>query len=140
MSKFETYQILCIEHGVARLYVEVIQVIPDRQLCWVRPLAMLTSSNHADLLHPFSQSNKSFQGENPVILHDLRQSPDLICPQLLFRAALDMEVIPVLAQLNSDQSLTNPMSADTSTKCTARHQLQEFVRCIWQAQPDAFQP
>lgn len=39
-SQFQPRQILCLEHGQSRLYAEVIQVVPDRPVCWLRPLIL----------------------------------------------------------------------------------------------------
>jgi hypothetical protein len=39
-SQFQPRQILCLEHGQSRLYAEVIQVVDDRPVCWLRPLIL----------------------------------------------------------------------------------------------------
>lgn len=39
-SQFQSRQILCLEHGQSRLYAEVIQVVQDRPVCWLRPLIL----------------------------------------------------------------------------------------------------
>ena len=39
-SQFQPRQILCLEHEQSRLYAEVIQVVQDRPVCWLRPLIL----------------------------------------------------------------------------------------------------
>ncbi|PSB67553.1 hypothetical protein C7B61_05555, partial [filamentous cyanobacterium CCP1] len=41
MADFQPGQILYLEHQRARLYTEVIQVIVERRVCWVRPIALV---------------------------------------------------------------------------------------------------
>ncbi len=38
---FQAGQIVFLEYGDSRLYAEVIQVVVERNLCWVRPLYYL---------------------------------------------------------------------------------------------------
>lgn len=125
---FQTGQIVALNHYNACLYADVIQVVETRQVCWVRPLLLVKglSEDHqvyASTLPPVPE---------PSQISDLRQSPDLIWPIQLFRAALDTEVIPLLAQLESpDPSKLTPN--------TAHQQLREFIRQVWQAYPHVFQ-
>jgi hypothetical protein len=111
------YQILCLEHQNTALYGEVIQINWERNLCWLRPLALLQQTE-----------------ESVPILYDLRQGSDLLCPNTLFRTALDTEVLPILAQLESLKTRHTALSPDPA----AHQQLQSFIRQLWQAQPDAF--
>ncbi len=101
------------------LYAEVIQVVTQRQMCWVRPLMLVESDHQGEDLEP-SQ-----------ILSDLRQGSDLILPSSLFRVALDTEVIPLLMQLEANQV--------KATIATSAHQhMQAFIRRVWQATPQVF--
>jgi hypothetical protein len=67
----------------------------------------------------------------------LRQGADLLYPQSLFRAALDVEVIPVLTQL---ELLSGQDKAYRTNAGLAHQQLQSFIRQIWLAHPEAFRP
>ncbi|HEY9659821.1 MAG TPA: hypothetical protein V6C65_15300 [Allocoleopsis sp.] len=133
IARFQPHQILCLEHDSTALYAEVIQIIPERGLCWVRPLALLH-------LKPF---DRAFQVAplQAGTLQDLRQTSDLLYPQSLFRAALDTEVVPVLTELNTLKPPAEGSSAASLKEDhSARHQLQDFIRGVWQSNPEAFQP
>lgn len=124
---FQTGQIVALNHYNACLYAEVIQVVETRQVCWVRPLMLIKGLSEDHLIHssglpPIPDSSQ---------LSDLRQSPDLIWPIQLFRAALDTEVIPFLAQLESPE-------ITTVTPNIAHQLLREFIRQVWQAYPGVF--
>lgn len=123
-STFHPSQIVCLEHGNAYLYAEVIQVIPARQLCWARPLALALP-----LAEP--NSDASTNDFAAVTLYDLRQGADLLWPISLFRTALDTEVIPLLTQIGD--------SKQSEGDRLAHHQLRAFMRLVWQSHPDAFQ-
>lgn len=121
LPNFQTYQVVYLEHQKTRLYAEVIQVVEGRQTCWVRPL-LLRMSPTTQVSTPSSEQESRF--------YDLRQGVDLLWPIALFRAALDTEVISLLAQLQD-------YGTDTSSKL-ACYQLNQFMRQIWQACPEAF--
>jgi hypothetical protein len=101
-------QIVSLEHGDKNLYAEVIQFVVSRQLCWVRPLLMVTLIE-----------------ESPLIT-DLRDASDLLWPANLFRPALDTEVITFLSQVLAKEPKTEPNS-------TAKQQLNQFIHQLWQA-------
>lgn len=140
-ADFHPHQILCLKHAELLLYAELIQVVQARQMCWVRPLALLA------LQTPLAGSSLNSPELGPleaIALYDLRQSADLLCPASLFDQALDTEVIPVLAQLNALKSWSedNPndnRASDSEENGSARQHLQEFIRRVWQAHPDVFQ-
>lgn len=67
LSEFQNGQIIYLQHETVRLYAETIQLIKPRQLCWARPLALLQFSDELDI-----------NLYKPSILHDLRQSSDLL--------------------------------------------------------------
>ncbi|WP_414515113.1 hypothetical protein [Nostoc sp. PCC 9305] len=104
----QTGQIVSLEYGDRNLYAEVIQFVVSRQLCWVRPLLMVT-----------------FIEESPLIT-DLRDASDLLWPANLFRPALDTEVITFLSQLLAKEPKTEPDSV-------AKQQLNQFIHQLWQA-------
>lgn len=104
---FQLGQIVFLEHDDRRLYAEVIQVVVSRQLCWVRPLLLVTNS------------------KKPHDVTDLRDASDLILSLDLFRPALDTEVIALLSFVMA-QSKPNPDTA-------AGYQLNQFIHEVWQA-------
>ena len=79
---FCTQEIVYIENQELRLFAEVIQTIPDRNRCWVKPLALAIYMD--------------FQFK---LLHNLQECAQLILPVSLFRVALDTEVVPVMMEL-----------------------------------------
>ncbi|MCF2148772.1 hypothetical protein IQ276_020540 [Desmonostoc muscorum LEGE 12446] len=101
-------QIVSLKYGDRNLYAEVIQFVVSRQLCWVRPLLMVT-----------------FIEESPLIT-DLRDASDLLWPADLFQPALDTEVITLLSQLLAKQPKAELDSA-------AKQQLNRFIHQLWQA-------
>ncbi|MDZ8106066.1 MAG: hypothetical protein RM338_10660 [Nostoc sp. DedQUE12a] len=101
-------QIVSLKHGERNLYAEVIQFVVSRQLCWVRPLLMVT-----------------FIEESPLIT-DLRDASDLLWPADLFQPALDTEVITLLSQVLAKQPKAELDSA-------AKQQLNQFIHQLWQA-------
>ncbi len=105
---FQPGQIVSLEHGEQNLYAEVIQVVVSRQLCWVRPLLLVTHTQ-----------------ELPIIT-DLRDGSDLLWPIHLFRHALDTEVISLLSEILVKEPKSEPDLA-------AKQQLHQFIGQVWQA-------
>ncbi|NMF84020.1 hypothetical protein [Nodosilinea sp. P-1105] len=113
------HQIVFLEWQGTRLYAEVIQVIRDRQVCWVRPL-VLAAPQRSPILYAsswFDASDVSDATRQPVV-------PDLIWPIHQFRLALDEDVLPFLSLQGQKFSIPGqPRPADA----TPLHQLQQFV-------------
>jgi hypothetical protein len=131
-SHFQPYQIVCLEHEDARLYAEVVQLVEVKRSCWVHPLVLIWRSPSSST--PFEEFG---QGSDPTAftLHDLRQGADLVWPTILFRAALDVEVIPLFTCLYQAE-LT---SAEKDQNIVVAHQsLTQFIRQLWQAHTDVF--
>ena len=89
---FKAGQIICLDLDSCskrlgqrlHLFAETIETILTDARCWVKPLAI-------------AQSNpESFDLE---LLHDLRDTAQLVLPIDLFRYALDTEVLPLTSQL-----------------------------------------
>jgi L-rhamnose isomerase len=114
VPNFQSSQIICLEFGSRYLYAEVIQVVAARQLCWTRPLMLVTLLSNVNLLF------------------DLREGSDLILPLSLFRAAFDTEVIPFLTEL---QSIENKSQDGIS----AYRQLRKFLSEVCEAYPNVFE-
>jgi hypothetical protein len=109
IDEFQPSQIVCLEHQNIYLYSEVIQVISDRQLCWVRPLVLAIIRDSLTI---------------EKIL-DLRFTSDLLWPINLFRPALDTEVIPLLSELDSPDYRAESIQ-------NARQQLNYYIQQFWQ--------
>jgi hypothetical protein len=116
---FKVNQIICLEHQHTCLYGEVIQLLPQRKLCWFRPICLVTTNfkNTQDL------------GYKEVI--NTSSSSDLLWPITLFRPALDIEVISFLSELkHNNESLT--------CRPTICQYLNKFIQQVWQANKDKF--
>jgi hypothetical protein len=109
ITPFQSGQIVSLDHGDRKLYAEVIQVVVSRQLCWVRPLLLVT----------FTQE--------PPLLTDLRDASDLLWSVDLFHPALDTEVIHFFTEILAKE----PKPGQTSF---AKQQLNHFIQQIWQVQ------
>jgi hypothetical protein len=121
--EFQPYQIVCLEHGSTYLYAEVVQIADGKQVCWVRPLALLEGTLE------WTQETEPVHSSN---LHDLRQSSDLFLPTALFRDALDTEVMPLLSLL--------PDLVDSSIAQAEfpQAQLNRLVKSVCLAHPELF--
>ncbi|KAF3889000.1 MULTISPECIES: hypothetical protein [Nostocales] len=107
---FQPGQIVSLEHGNKKLYAEVIQVVTSRQLCWVRPLLLVT-----------------FTQEDSPAIADLRDASDLLWSVGLFQPALDVEVIGLLSQVLAKEP-------KPGHETVAKHQLNQFLHQIWRSQ------
>ena len=114
---FKSHQMVCIEGKTAFLYGEVIQVIVERQFCWVRPLLLAEFSGLSASISNFSM---------PKQIIDLSEGSDLLLPISFFRPALDTEIIPLITQLSNIES-------DKEDKQRISKQLNCFVQEVWQA-------
>jgi hypothetical protein len=117
MIEFRASQIVFLEHEDSRLYAEVVQFVESRQLCWVRPIALVT-----DL-------DRDWTVYDRLTFQDLRDGSDLMCPATLFREALDLEVLPLLDRL---------YRLETDKPQLSHQNLHRFIQQIWSAHPEAF--
>ncbi|PSF36832.1 hypothetical protein C7H19_12765 [Aphanothece hegewaldii CCALA 016] len=108
MEQFYPCQIVCLEHQNYLLYSEVIQVILQRESCWVRPLLLVFHLDQDDSQDVF----------------DVRCVSDLIFPFNFFRPALDTEVIPLLSQLSK-------LDLSPQEEQLSRSKFQELLKEIW---------
>lgn len=125
---FYPQQILFVEQETMRLYVEMIQLIESRKQGWVRPIALQVVPNGAIAVTGDPQEPE------PEIL-DLRQDSDLILPLAVFHPALDTDYLPLLLQLKEFKP-----DAVGCPHSTAKHLLRDFLKKLWQANPELFQP
>jgi hypothetical protein len=115
---FQPSQIVCIEHEDTCLYAEVIQIVESRQVCWARPLMLAIARGDRHSLAPST-------------LYDLQQNADLLLPLSLFRLALDVELLPLLTQLQASK-------AQPEVNQFSHRQLSHFVHQVWQAHQSHF--
>ncbi|MGK7891346.1 MAG: hypothetical protein AB4042_18610 [Leptolyngbyaceae cyanobacterium] len=126
VDSLQPSQIVCLEHGGQRLYVEVIQILRDRQSGWLRPLCFCTP---AHLCTEEDEAGIPLQAlDGSYFLLDMRQESDLIWPLSQCRIVLDTEAIPILAILRPE-SYTR-----TGTHHT-RSTLKTFIHKIWNDSP-----
>ncbi len=109
---FRPNQIICIDRSPNLLLLaEVIQMVPERDRCWARPLALAQVEEY-----------------KLKLLHDLREASQLILPASLFREALDTEVLPLMTELfqwDQPQTLSKEISR---TEELSRQALHDFIR------------
>ncbi len=92
---------------LSRLYVELIQVVVSRQLCWVRPLLLVNFN------------------EEPPLVADLRDASDLLWSVNSFHPALDTEVIAYLSPI----LVKEPQQG---LDVAAKQHLNRFIHQLWQ--------
>jgi hypothetical protein len=112
---FKSGQIVCLKSDNYCLYGEVIQVITQRQLCWVRPLAIAITINTDNF-------SSKIDADREII--DLRSTSDLLLPLTLFRASYDTEAIYILTELATKQQTPDRQKMSII--------LNNFVQRIWQ--------
>ncbi|MBD2260133.1 hypothetical protein [Pseudanabaena sp. FACHB-2040] len=121
MSIFQPYQIVYLEKGISRLYAEVIQVVPDRELCWARPLVLIEAPAPEEVFAWEHLEQISLEATCPLI-----DGPDILWPLEQFRPALDMEVLPLLALIQQDK-------LKDCDRTQTHERLHRFIRQFWQA-------
>lgn len=147
--QFKVNQIVYLEHQSNKLYGEVIQLIPNRRLCWFRPKCLVISVDF-DVTqqndYSYRQRTQTRLDSSPVDVEqndyhssnlnqtqliDLQSTSDLLWPVILFRPAFDTEIVYFLAQLKD----INQLLID---KTLNRQHLNQFVHQVWQANQDKF--
>jgi hypothetical protein len=135
---FRDRQILCLDHGSQRLYAELVDIIDERGLAWVKPLWLVHGPENS------SEANlpKSDLPESDLLwadelkqelgpIDDLRGDSDLLWPVELFRAALDMELLPLLG---------GPLEGDRKDGPSPEAQrFRQFIRQVWEQHRSLFQ-
>ena len=133
---FQSHQIVYLEYDDEKLYAEVIQVVPERELCWARPLALLKAAQ----VTPFSDAIVNKNADTTWDLRDLRQASDILLPISFFQLALDVEVLPLLGKFYSDEEQPDcHRSPLEENDRFAQQQLIQFFRKICEAHPERFQ-
>ena len=122
---FAPHQIVCLECHQTQLYGEVIQVLEDRQMCWVRPIVLV----HGDQAHEaheygLATGGADFQQKD---IQPISEGPDLLWPLHQFRLPLDTEVLPLLATVQTLKPVDKGPLA-------AHQQLRQFIERLWMQQ------
>lgn len=110
-TKFQSGQIISLDDHNKHLYVEVIEEVISRGLCWVRPLLLV-------------EYNNDLENINNII--DLQDAADLLWPINSFRMALDTEVINLLGKII-------PKEPKFEIDLIAQKQLNLFIHQLWQS-------
>jgi hypothetical protein len=126
--QFSPNQIVCIESGQRWLFGEMVQHVTLRHQCWVRPLVLAIAVDPLARLEAIGGDGWEW--------YDLREGSDLLLPERLWREALDVEVLPLMALLY--QAEDKPVVGQPRDQ-VARQQLHSFVRQVCAAQPEMFQ-
>lgn len=113
----QTYKIVCLEHQGRCLYAEIIQTIQKNQRYWLRPLALSLVTGQNDT---WAQDDSEVQQ-----IYDLRDCSDLLWPQTQLRAALDIELLPMLTMLQTEKR-----STEVKVQKEAHQQLQAFLHSV----------
>ena len=92
------------------LFAEVIETITISSRCWVKPLAIAR----------FNPENYQLE-----LLHDLRDTAQLILPSHLFRDALDTEILPLISELFHPDRESN-------RSANAQKVLYQFIADLYQ--------
>ncbi len=113
--EFQPNQIICLEEGDRRLYAEVIDIITQRALIWARPLLLVSGWDAIE------QSGRA----DPQQLEDLHEAAHLLLPIRLFRAAIDMELLPIFPYLTSVEGKPDQQQPS---------QMRQFIDQVWKHQ------
>jgi hypothetical protein len=122
LPSFSPHQIVCLEHDQSYLYGEVIQIIESKNLCWMRPLLLAVFPPVVRAVDDFLEAKE---------LLDLRFTSDVAYPLVLFRPALDTEVIPLIGQLEILDETKEPHAG-------SKQKLRQFLQQIWQDNQEHF--
>ena len=124
---FQPHQIVYLTCDQSRLYTEVIEILVDRQLAWVRPLVLVTPTETLPL------AASSVLGlPDPQGWPGRPTTPDLLWPLDQFCPALDTDFVTLLATLadRPDQWLSASHSVRVS----------QFTPRLWEKVAGASQP
>jgi hypothetical protein len=115
MATLVAGQIVFLECRQTRLYAEVIQVLEDRPMGWVRPLALV----QGEIIQPLGTG----------AIADPTAAPDMVWPLRHLTPALDTDVMPLMAQLWAKAA--GPTQLAHLDGGTAGSAVSEFLRALW---------
>lgn len=122
MATLVAGQIVFLECRQTRLYAEVIQVLDDRPMGWVRPLALVQGES----IQPLGTTGA---------IADPAAAPDMVWPLRHLTPALDTDVIPLMAQIWSKAA--DPTQPEPPDGRTAGSAVSDFLRLLWAEGPQA---
>lgn len=136
---WQPHQIVYLQVDRVRLFAEVIQVVADRQVLWLRPLALQVPDVESDSLAVEitvamnvdandACSDRGAWQDSRSVIHDLRQGSDLLGPMAWVQPALDLEVLPVLAELGPESPKLEPPNR------IAHQHLCQFIQRLYHQQ------
>lgn len=105
-ERIDPAAIVRLSHAQSHLYAEVIQVMAERQMGWLRPLLLAEAEDESGAESPV-----------PVKIHDLRQGADLLWPLDLLEPALDTEVLPLFSQPPPHRSAPSEWGRNWGRNC-----------------------
>jgi len=115
--QFQPHQIVYLTCEDGRLYTEVIDILVDRQLAWVRPLVLVTME---EVLPLAASSVLGLEDPNtwggPIV-------PDLLWPLDQFSPALDADFLDLLALL--------PTQGAKPDHAAHNAVVSQFTRRLW---------
>jgi len=130
---WQPHQIVYLQAERGRLFAEIIQVIPDRQVLWLRPLAL--EQPHPECVPATVETERGVDvqeaahGEAHGKIYDLRQGSDLLWPMARVRPALDLDVMPVLAKLGPESPKLEPLNPAAHQHLC--HFIQQLCHQVW---------
>ncbi len=139
---WQPHQIVYLQVDRVRLFAEVIQVVVDRQVLWLRPLVLkvpdiesdslaveVTIATNVDADHACSDRGGWDNGRS--VIYDLRLGSDLLWPMTWVKPALDIEVLPLLAALGPESPKLDPPNR------IAHQHLCHFIQQLYRQQLSA---
>ena len=125
-------QILYLEHGSSRLYVEAIQIVSNRQVCWARPTLLIQNlpekGSAAVRQAAIAEAATGFH-DSSLQLYDLEGGPDLIWPLDPFNIAYDLDFFSLLVQIK--------LMPERDFK-ESKRQLNQFIHGFWHEHSETF--
>ncbi|MEM8804523.1 MAG: hypothetical protein AAGF01_00555 [Cyanobacteria bacterium P01_G01_bin.38] len=124
MLDIQPSQILYLEYGDARLYIEVIQTVSRNRL-WARPLMLVQGLPRDPYHRQQAITTAAVDLDNCALtLLDLKSSPDLVWPRDAFHIAFDTDFFSLLFHLKISE---RPIDSEE-----VRQQFKQFVQGCWQ--------
>ncbi len=120
---FAPHQIVCLDCDHTHLYGEVIQVIEERQLCWLRPMVIVYNGPY--LAEHGGCQTVAGETANVQNIEPLTDGPDLLWPVSQFRLALDTDVLPLVV------SIERAKTAPLDSRQRAQQLLRQFIEQLW---------
>ncbi len=114
---FQAHQIVYLICDQHRLYTEVIEILSERQLAWVRPLALMTPEDVLPLSASLDWGEIPPRADQPTI-------PDLLWPLNQFYPALDTDFVALWAMM--------PTPPHKGEQVAHSAIISQFTRRLWE--------